>query len=283
MNWTDEGALYSQIALFLREDLGRGDLTSQAILARNTRARGRFVAGETMIVAGLEAAEEVFLTLDSQQQLEAFVADGEQIEAGKLIARVVGFADVLLAGERVALNLIQHLSGVATITNQFVQAVAGTHTQIVDSREATPGLRMLERYAVTLGGGSSGRFGLDDGVVITANHAAMSGGLPAAVKTAKERLGHLYKVAVEVSDQTEVAHAIDNGADNLILENVSVDDARPIITRARELSETVSIESSGSSVTVETARAFADAGVDLLSIGTLNSRAPEITFKLSPF
>jgi len=283
MNWTDEGALYSQIALFLREDLGRGDLTSQAILARNTRARGRFVAGETMIVAGLEAAEEVFLTLDSQQQLEAFVADGEQIEAGKLIARVVGFADVLLAGERVALNLIQHLSGVATLTNQFVQAVAGTHTQIVDSREATPGLRMLERYAVTLGGGSSGRFGLDDGVVITANHAAMSGGLSAAVKAAKERLGHLYKIAVEVSDQTEVAHAIDNGADNLILENVSVDDARPIITRVRELSETVSIESSGSSVTVETARAFADAGVDLLSIGTLNSRAPEITFKLGPF
>jgi len=283
MNWTDEGALYSQIALFLREDLGRGDLTSQAILARNTRARGRFVAAETMIVAGLEAAEEVFLTLDSQQQLEAFVADGEQIEAGKLIARVVGFADVLLAGERVALNLIQHLSGVATLTNQFVQAVAGTHTQIVDSREATPGLRMLERYAVTLGGGSSGRFGLDDGVVITANHAAMSGGLSAAVKAAKERLGHLYKIAVEVSDQTEVAHAIDNGADNLILENVSVDDARPIITRVRELSETVSIESSGSSVTVETARAFADAGVDLLSIGTLNSRAPEITFKLGPF
>jgi nicotinate-nucleotide pyrophosphorylase (carboxylating) len=283
MNWTDEGALYSQIALFLREDLGRGDLTSQAILARNTRARGRFVAGETMIVAGLEAAEEVFLTLDSQQQLEAFVADGEQIEAGKLIARVVGFADVLLAGERVALNLIQHLSGVATLTNQFVQAVAGTHTQIVDSREATPGLRMLERYAVTLGGGSSGRFGLDDGVMITANHAAMSGGLAAAVKAAKERLGHLYKIAVEVSDQTEVAHAIDNGADNLILENVSVADARPIITRARELSETVSIESSGSSVTVETARAFADAGVDLLSIGTLNSRAPEISFKLSPF
>lgn len=283
MNWTDEGALYSQIALFLREDLGRGDLTSQAILARNTRARGRFVAGETMIVAGLEAAEEVFLTLDSQQQLEAFVSDGEQIEAGKLIARVVGFADVLLAGERVALNLIQHLSGVATLTNQFVQAVAGTHTQIVDSREATPGLRMLERYAVTLGGGSSGRFGLDDGVVITANHAAMSGGLSAAVKAAQERLGHLYKIAVEVSDQNEVAHAIENGADNLILEDLSINDARPLITRARELSETVSIESSGGGVTVETARAFADAGVDLLSIGTLNSRAPQISFKLSPF
>src|SRR6185503_17487221 len=108
MNWTDEGALYSQIGLFLREDLGRGDLTSQAILARNTRARGRFVAGETMIVAGLEAAEEVFLTLDSQQKLEAFVADGEQSDSGKLSARIGGIADVWRTGERLALYCIQH-------------------------------------------------------------------------------------------------------------------------------------------------------------------------------
>src|SRR6185503_17320875 len=282
MNWTDEGALYSQIGLFLREDLGRGDLTSQAILARNTRARGRFVAGETMIVAGLEAAEEVFLTLDSQQQLEAFVSDGEQVEAGKLIARVVGFADVLLAGERVALNLIQHLSGVATMTNHLVQAVAGTRAQVVDSREATPGLRMLERYAVSLGGGSNGRFGLDDGVVITSNHSVMSGGLAAAVKTAKEKLGHLYKIAVEVSDEAEVTHAIEHGADNLIFQNVSVEDARPLIKRARELSDKISIECSGG-VTIETAPAFAEAGVDLLSINTLDSHAPHVSFKLSAF
>lgn len=283
MNWTDEGALYSQIGLFLREDLGRGDLTSQAILARNTRARGRFVAGETMIVAGLEAAEEVFLTLDSQQQLEAFVSDGEQVEEGKLIARVVGFADVLLAGERVALNLIQHLSGIATVTNQFVQAIAGTRTQIVDSREATPGLRMLERYAVTLGGGSNGRFGLDDGVVITSNHCVMSGGLAAAVKTAKERLGHLYKIAVEVSDEAEVTQAIEHGADNLILENVSVDQARKLIKSARDLSDRVSLECIGNSVTVETAPAFAEIGVELLGINTLNCRAPKVSFRLSAF
>ena len=141
MNWLDEGALYSQIGLFLREDLGRGDITTQSIIARNTRARGRFVAGEKMIVAGLEAAEEVFLTLDSQQQLEAFVSDGEEIEAGKVIARTVGFADVLLAGERVALNLIQRLSAVATLTNQFVRAIEGTKATIVDTRQTTPGMR----------------------------------------------------------------------------------------------------------------------------------------------
>src|SRR5258706_878140 len=147
MNWLDEGALYSQIGVFLREDLGRGDITTQSIIARNTRARARFVAGETMIVAGLEAAEEVFLTLDSQQQLEAFASDGEQLEAGKVIARTVGFADVLLAGERVALNLLQHLSGIATLTNKFVRAVAETSTQIVDTRCTMPGLRMLVKTA----------------------------------------------------------------------------------------------------------------------------------------
>src|SRR4029453_174687 len=125
MNWVDEGALYSQIGLFLGGDLGRGHLTSQSILARNTRARGRFIAGDSMIVAGLEAAEEVFLTIATQQQLEAFVSDGEQVEAGKLIARVVGFADVLLAGESVALNLIQHLSGGGTLTKQFLKAHLG--------------------------------------------------------------------------------------------------------------------------------------------------------------
>ena len=174
MNWFDEGALYSQISGLLREDLGRGDLTSQAIVARNTRARGRFIAGEKMIVAGLEAAEEVFLTLDPQQQLEAFVSDGEEVDAGKVIARTVGFADVLLAGERVALNLIQRLSAVATITSQFVHAVQGTGSQIVDTRETTPGMRLLERYAVVLGGGGNNRFGLDDGVVITSNHMAIA-------------------------------------------------------------------------------------------------------------
>ena len=114
MNWIDEGALYAQISLFLREDLGRGDITTQSIIARNTRARARFVAGQDMIVAGLEAAEEVFLTLDSQQQLEAFVSDGEHVEAGKVIARMVGFADVMISAERVALTFLQRMSGIAT-------------------------------------------------------------------------------------------------------------------------------------------------------------------------
>src|SRR5438093_5365302 len=197
MNWLDEGALYSSIGLFLREDLGRGDITTQATIMRNARARGRFVAGERMVVAGLEAAEEVFGSLDPQLQLEAFAADGEEVEADKVIARTSGFADVLLAGERTALNLLQHLSGIATITRQFVGAVEGTKAKITDTRKTTPGLRMLEKYAVMLGGGVNHRYGLDDGICIKANHAAIAGGLGVAVRSARERIGHVHKIAVE--------------------------------------------------------------------------------------
>src|ERR671916_2886330 len=135
MNWLDDGALFSQIGAFLSEDLGRGDITTQATVSRNARARGRFLAKEPMVVAGLEAAEAVFSTLDSQQQLEAFASDGEEVEAGKTIARTQGFADVLLAGERVALNLIQRLSGIATLTRRFVEAIEGTDAEIVDTRK----------------------------------------------------------------------------------------------------------------------------------------------------
>src|SRR5882762_5771220 len=220
MNWFDEGALYSQISAFLREDLGRGDLTSQAIVARNTRARGRFVAGEKMVVAGLEAAEEVFVTLDPQQQLEAFASDGEEVDAGKVIARTSGFADVLLAGERVALSLLQHLSGIATTTRQFVRAIEGTNAKIADTRKTTPGLRMLEKYAVLLGGGVNHRYGLDDGVCIKSNLAGIAGGLGAAVKRARATIGHVHVIAAELANQLEATEAIDNGANVLVVEGL---------------------------------------------------------------
>ena len=284
MNWIDEGALYSQIGLFLREDLGRGDITTQSIVARNTRARARFVAGEKMIVAGLEAAEEVFLTLDSQQQLEAFAADGEQVEAGKVIARMVGFADVLISAERVALNLLQRLSGIATLTNQYVTAVEGTGAQIVDSRATTPGLRLLERYAVELGGGYNGRFGLDDGVVVTSNHVAILGGVASAVKRAKEKLGYLHKVGVQVATENEVKDAIANGADVIMFDGLSADELKRWGTVAKEASESVMIEYSGQ-VTPGNVREYAEAGAQLIRIEALTSSAPatQIVFKVQPF
>lgn len=284
MNWLDEGALYSQISVFLREDLGRGDVTSQAIVARNTRSRGRFVAGEKMIVAGLEAAEEVFLSLDSQLQLEAFVADGEEIEAGKVIARMVGFADVLLAGEQVALNLLQRLSAVATLTNQFVRAVEGTGAAIVDSRATTPGMRMLERYAVLLGGGHSSRLGLDDGVLITANHLAIAGGVAEAVKNAKQKLGHLHKIKVQVSSEIDLREAIGNGADIILLEDLPAAEVARLGAMARDIASGVILECSGN-ITLEDVRAYADAGANTISIGALtnSARAMKVSFQIQPF
>lgn len=284
MNWIDEGALYSQIGLFLREDLGRGDITTQSIVARNTRARARFVAGEKMIVAGLEAAEEVFLTLDSQQQLEAFVADGEPVEPGKVIARMVGFADVLISAERVALNLLQRLSGIATMTNQFVAAVEGTGAQIVDSRATTPGLRLLERYAVELGGGYNGRFGLDDGVVVTANHVAILGGMTKAVQSAKEKLGYLHKVTVEVATENEVKDAIAAGADVIMFGAVTAEELKPLTQAARSLSESVVIECSGA-ITLANVREYAEAGAQLIRVEALTNAAPamKISFNVQPY
>ncbi len=284
MNWIDEGALYSQIGLYLREDLGRGDITTQSIVVRNTRARARFVAGDNMIVAGLEAAEEVFLTLDSQQQLEAFVSDGEPVEAGKVIARMVGFADVLISAERVALNLMQRLSGIATLTDKYVKAVEGTGALIADTRATTPGLRLLERYAVELGGGYNSRFGLDDGVVVTSNHISILGGVTGAVKLAKEKLGYLHKVAVEVSAENEVREAAAAGADLIVIENLDVQAFGRLAALARELSSSVAIECAGK-ITPENAREYAEAGAQLLRIEALTSAAPaaNISFKVQPF
>ena len=284
MNWFDEGALYSQIGVFLREDMGRGDITTQSIITRNTRARGRFVANETMIVAGLEAVEEVFLSLDSQQQLEAFVSDGQEVEAGKVIARTVGFADVLITGEQVALNLVQRLSGIATLTNQFVKVLAGTAAQIIDSRATTPGLRLLEKYAVELGGGRNSRFGLDDGVVITPNHIAIIGDLAQAVRDAKQKLGYLHKINVYVNTENDVKEAVASEADVLVMDNLSVEETSQLAKVARELSAAVAIECSGA-ISLEQVREYAEAGADLIRIDSLTNSAPvkKISFNIQPY
>ena len=283
MNWLDEGALYSSIGLFLREDLGRGDITTQSVLMRNERAKGRFIAAEKMVVAGLEAAEEVFATLDPQQQLEAFAGDGEEVEAGKVIARTSGFADVLLAGERVALNLLQHMSGIATVTRQFVLAVEGTTAKIADTRKTTPGLRMLEKYAVLLGGGVNHRYGLDDGVCIKANHAAIAGGLGAAIKNAQERIGHVHRIAAEVASRGEIKEAVEAGVTVVVLSEVNADTLRESINYARELSPAITVEVSGE-INLENVRIYAEAGADLIRVDALTQsvRAKMISFQIQP-
>ncbi len=281
MNWLDEGALFNQIGAFLSEDLGRGDITTQACVVRNARARGRFLAKEPMVVAGLEAAEAVFSTLDSQQQIEAFVSDGDEVEAGKVIARTTGFADVLLAGERLALNLMQRLSGIATLTREFVRAVEGTGAQVVDTRKTTPGLRMLEKYAVLTGGGRNHRFGLDDGVLIKDNHVAIAGGVATAVGRARKSVGHLHKIEVEVSRERDLRDAVEAGADILLLDNQTPEETRRLVEVARGLRPGVLLESSGA-ITLENVRLYAEAGVDLISVGALthSARALDISFKI---
>lgn len=279
MNFSlDEGALYSQIGAFLNEDLGRGDLTTQSIVQRNARARGRFLAKEPMIVCGLEAAESVFTTLDAEQQIEAFIGDGEEAEEGKVIARTSGFADVLLAGERTALNLMQRLSGIATLTRQFVRAIEGTNAKIVDTRKTTPGMRMLEKYAVLVGGGHNHRFGLDDGVLIKDNHIALAGGVAAAIEKAREKVGHLHKIEVEVASEADLREAISAKADIIMLDNQTPEETVRLVEIVRELKPEILIESSGG-ITIDTVRAYADAGVDLISVGALthSARAMDIS------
>lgn len=281
MSWLDEGALFSQIGAFLNEDIGRGDITTQSTVMRSQSAKGRFIAKEAMVVCGLEAAEAVFSTLDSQQQIEAFVSDGDEVEAGKVIARTTGFADVLLAGERLALNLMQRLSGIATLTRRYVQAVEGTRAQIVDTRKTTPGLRMLEKYAVTTGGGRNHRFGLDDGVLIKDNHVALAGGVATAVERARKAVGHLHKIECEVSRERDLRDAIEAGADILLIDNQTPEETHRFVEIARGLKPDILLESSGG-ITLENVRAYAEAGVDLVSIGALthSARAVDISFKI---
>jgi len=283
MSYLDEGALFSNISGFLQEDLGRGDITTQSVVKRSQSAKGRFIAKEPLIVCGLEAAEYVFSTLDSQQQLEAFVSDGDEVEAGKVIARASGFADVLLSGERLALNLLQRLSGIATLTSRYVAAVEGTGAQIVDTRKTTPGLRMLEKYAVLTGGGRNHRLGLDDGVLIKDNHIALAGGVATAVERARRAVGHLHKVEVEVQSERELREAIESGADIVMLDNRTPEETRLLVEVARSLAPQVLIESSGG-ITLENVRAYAEAGVDLVSVGALthSARAVDISFKIQP-
>ena len=278
MNWIDEGALYSQIGLFLREDLGRGDITTQSLVARNTRARARFVAGEKMIVAGLEAAEEVFLTLDSQQQLEAFVSDGEEVDAGKVIARMVGFADVLISAERVALNLLQRLSGIATLTRQFVDA-AGGRIVVLDTRKTTPILRALEKYAVRAGGGVNLRSGLDDGILIKDNHIRLAGGVGNAV-TRMRKTNREMPTEVEAQTLAEVDEALQAGAEIVLLDNLSTGDIIEAVKRCRGRART---EISGG-VTLQRMGELAATGANYVSVGALTHSAPaaDISFEIEP-
>ncbi len=282
MNWLESGEVMSAVGDFLAEDIGRGDITTAATVPAETRGLGRFLAKEDLILCGLDVAEAVFFHLDpDSSEIETTHSDGDSISAGTVFATLKGFADVLLVGERTALNLIQRMSGIATLTRQYVDAIEGTRASIVDTRKTTPGLRMLEKYAVTIGGGKNHRMGLDDGVLIKDNHIALAGGITEAVTAAKSRVGHLHKIEVEISNWAQLREAIEAGAEIVMLDNQTPEEAAKLVQMARDINPAVLIEASGG-MDLDRVRSFAEAGVDLISVGRLthSARAVDISFKI---
>lgn len=282
MNWLDNGEVLSAIGEFLAEDIGRGDITTQATVAPDVRGMGRFLAKEYLVICGLEVAEAVFLHLDAEiPEIETSFSDGDEVEEGTVFGTLKGYADVLLTGERVALNILQRMCGVATLTRAYVKAVDGTKAQIVDTRKTTPGLRLMEKYAVTIGGGKNHRMGLDDGVLIKDNHITLAGGITEAVVAAKQKVGHLHKIEVEITNWAQLREAIEAGADIIMLDNQTPDEAAKLVSMARDLNPAVMIEASGG-MDLDRVRSFAEAGVDLISVGRLthSARAVDISFKI---
>jgi nicotinate-nucleotide pyrophosphorylase (carboxylating) len=282
MNWLESGEMLAGIGEFLAEDIGRGDITTTATVPRDTRGMGRFLAKEDLVLCGLDVAEAVFFHLDpDSSEIETNCSDGDEIVSGTVFATLKGYADVLLVGERTALNLIQRMSGIATLTRQFVKAVEGTGAKIVDTRKTTPGLRMLEKYAVTIGGGKNHRMGLDDGVLIKDNHIALAGGITEAVTAAKSSVGHLHKIEVEISNWAQLREAVNAGAEIIMLDNQTPEEAAKLVQMARSMNPNVLIEASGN-MSLDRVRSYAEAGVDLISVGKLthSARAVDISFKI---
>ena len=279
----DAGIIYAYAADFLKEDLGRGDITTQTTVRGGARARGQFLAKADFVLCGLEIAEAVFSTLDTSVQLESRVYDGEWIESGTKFATVEGPATVLLTAERTALNLMQRLSGVATMTKAFVDQVAGTNAKIVDTRKTTPGLRVLEKYAVTVGGGFNHRFGLDDGVLIKDNHIALAGGVRRAVELARRSVAHLMKIEVEVANESQLKEAISSKADVIMLDNFQPAEIRRAVQLIRADAPHALIEVSGG-VSLTSVRELAECGVDLISVGAIthSATAVDISMKTTP-
>jgi nicotinate-nucleotide pyrophosphorylase (carboxylating) len=282
MNFLENSEILGDIGEYLREDIGRGDITTQSTVSPDVRGMGKFLAKENLVICGLEVAEAVFAHLDPETpELETNYSDGDEVESGTVFAALKGYADVLLTGERVALNLIQRMSGVATLTRQYVKAIEGTNATIIDTRKTTPGLRMLEKYAVTVGGAKNHRYGLDDGVLIKDNHIALSGGITKAIAAAKSKIGHLHKIEVEISNWAQLREAVEAGADIVMLDNQTPDEAAKLVEMARSLNPNVLLEASGG-MDLDRVRLFAEAGVDLISVGRLthSAKAVDISFKI---
>ena len=255
----------------LAEDLGRaGDVTSAACIAPDAVLTVAFAARQTGVVSGLACARRALAALDPRIAFETIAADGDALQAGTVLATATGNARAILSAERVALNLLGHLSGVASLTAAYVREVAGTRARIADTRKTTPGLRALEKYAVRCGGGMNHRFGLDDAILIKDNHVAAAGGVAAALTRAKAAAPHLMKIEVEVDGLDQLREALPLGPDVIMLDNFSLKDLRAAVAI---VAGRVTLEASGG-VNLSTVRAIAETGVDVISVGALTHSAP---------
>jgi nicotinate-nucleotide pyrophosphorylase (carboxylating) len=264
----------------LAEDWAWGDVTTQALIPPDAEGKGSFVAKSAGVVAGLEVAHLVFARVDPSLKFKAIIRDGDKLQRGTGIATVEGRVAGILRGERVALNFLQRLSGIATETSRYVEAVRGTGARIVDTRKTTPGLRFLEKYAVRAGGGQNHRVHLGDGILIKDNHLAALRArgldLKAAIDLARKNAPHTLKIEVEVTTVEEANEAVAAGADIIMLDNMSVEEMRRSVN---SVGGRVMLEASGG-VTLENVRSVAETGVDLISVGALTHSVKALDISL---
>jgi len=262
----------------LEEDIRSGDVTTSAALAGSETGMGTALAKEDLVVAGLDVFREVFRARDGSLVFETALSDGDQAPRGTILATVAGSLASILTAERVALNLFQRMCGIATLTKQFVDAVAGTNAKILDTRKTMPGLRILDKYSVKVGGGHNHRYGLYDGVLIKDNHIEAAGGIEQAIRRVRSKAPLLVKIEVEAKNLAEVEEALAASADLIMLDNMPVEAMRQALQR---IGGRALVEASGN-VTLSTVREIAGTGVDLISVGTLthSARAADISLKV---
>ena len=274
------GELRALVEMALAEDLGQGDLTTSVTVPAGMRACGTFRSKQNLVVAGLPVAAMVFQVLKPTVEWNPALEDGTDVAAGTVLANACGPAATLLAGERVALNFLQHLSGIATYARRLKEELAGTRAEFLDTRKTTPGLRNLQKYAVRLGGGQNHRLRLDDGILIKNNHLQLVGGIRAAVENAKRHRPAGYHIEVEVTSLAELEEALECGADGVLLDNMTPVEVRQCVERA---AGHIRLEVSGG-IDATNIRAYAETGVDYISVGALTHSAPavDINFRIEP-
>lgn len=270
-NWI---VLDGMLTSWLQEDIGRGDQTTLGLGGRALQPGSAYwIAKEEGIVAGLPIAERVFSLLDSNANFEMTGCDGDEVASGKILANIDSRLGTLLTGERVALNLVMRLSGIATMTRRYARVIADLPTQLVDTRKTTPGLRILEKYAAYVGGAQNHRMGLDDGVMIKDNHISAAGGIAQAISTMRTRIPYPVTIEVETESLEQVEEAVQHGSDIIMLDNMSLENMRKAVGIIRAANQQIKIEASGN-ITMKTIRGVAETGVDYISSSAPITRSP---------